>query len=46
VRHAVLEAHLRRLDTSVALAFGVGSPDLPLAAVPDRMGIGLARAGY
>ena len=45
VRHAVLETHLRRLDTSVALAFPVGSPDLPLAAVPDRMGLGLARSG-
>jgi uncharacterized membrane protein len=44
-RHAVLETHLRRLDKSVALAFPVGSPDLPLAAIPDRMGLGLARSG-
>jgi uncharacterized membrane protein len=45
VRHAVVEEHLRRLNISVALAFPVGSPDLSLAAVPDRMGLGLARSG-
>lgn len=45
-RHAVLHSHLQRLNASVALAFPTGSPDLRLAAIPDRMGIGLARSGY
>lgn len=43
LRHPLLDEHLARLDAAVAAAHADGSPDLALALVADRTGIGLAR---
>ena len=43
-RHAALAEHRRRLDASVRSAFPEGSPELALAQVADRTGLGLARS--
>lgn len=43
VRHAAVDEHLARLDASIAETFPPGSPELTLARVADRMGLGLAR---
>jgi uncharacterized membrane protein len=45
IRHEVVDEHLRRLDTSIALALPAGSPDLPLTRIADRIGLGLGRSG-
>jgi uncharacterized membrane protein len=43
-RHAALAEHRRRLDAAVRSAFPEGSPELALALVADRTGLGLARS--
>ena len=42
-RHAALREQLARLDAAVRTSFPEGSPELALAQVADRMGLGLAR---
>ena len=43
VRHAAINAHLRRLDTTLRSAFPEGSPERETALVADRTGLGLGR---
>jgi uncharacterized membrane protein len=42
-RQLAIDEHLRRLDAAIALAYPAGSPDLPIARVADRTGLGLGR---
>ncbi len=43
LRHALLDEHLRRLQSSILIAFPEGSPDLELALGTDRVGLGHTR---
>ena len=43
VRHAAINAHLRRLDATLRSAFPEGSPERETALVADRTGLGLGR---
>jgi uncharacterized membrane protein len=42
-RRGAIEVHLARLGATVQLTYPSGSPDRSLAAVPDRIGLGLAQ---
>jgi uncharacterized membrane protein len=44
LRHGLIDEHRARLETTIALSFPTGSPDVPLARESDRMGLGRTRA--
>lgn len=44
-RHAAIDTHLARLGATVREAHPEGSPDLQIANVADRLGLGLGRGG-
>jgi uncharacterized membrane protein len=44
LRHGLIDEHRARLETTIALSFPIGSPDLLLAREGDRMGLGRTRA--
>jgi len=43
VRHAAIDAHLRRLDATLRSEFPEDSPEREIALVTDRTGLGLGR---
>ena len=43
-RQPAIDEHLRRLDASIALTYPAGSPELAIASVADRTGLGLGQA--